>query len=200
MDIKNVINQYYDMVHKIAYSKTQSVNDADDLTQEVFLKYLQSDKKFDSDDHIKKWLIRVTINTYFHKKGKEKLKLNGRKIPAENLEVENYWTEIDDTLDVQDCEMVMTKYCMSCFGKPEFEKYLQTMDIDIIMIAGVTASGAIRYTVMDAHCRGYNVIVVKDAIADRIPGAVYWNLFDMEMNFAKTMSTDNAIKLIEQYS
>ena len=53
---------------------------------------------------------------------------------------------------------------------------------------------------MDAHCRGYNVIVVKDAIADRIPGAVYWNLFDMEMNFAKTMSTDNAIKLIEQYS
>lgn len=45
-----------------------------------------------------------------------------------------------------------------------------------------------------------NVIVVKDAIADRIPGAVYWNLFDMEMNFAKTMSTDNAIKLIEQYS
>lgn len=90
---------------------------------------------------------------------------------AENLEVENYWTEIDDTLDVQDCEMVMTKYCMSCFGKPEFEKYLQTMDIDTIMIAGVTASGAIRYTVMDAHCRGYNVIVVKDAIADRIPGS-----------------------------
>lgn len=44
MDIKNVINQYYDMVHKIAYSKTQNVNDADDLTQEVFLKYLQSDK------------------------------------------------------------------------------------------------------------------------------------------------------------
>lgn len=79
MDIKNVINQYYDMVYKIAYSKTQSVNDADDLTQEVFLKYLQSDKKFDSDDHIKNWLIRVTINTYFHKKGKEKLKLNGRK-------------------------------------------------------------------------------------------------------------------------
>lgn len=99
--------------------------------------------------------------------------------------MENYWTEIDDTLDVQDCEMVMTKYCMSCFGKPEFEKYLQTMDIDTIMIA---------------RCRGYNVIVVKDAIADRIPGAVYWNLFDMEMNFAKTISTDNAIKLIEQYS
>ena len=45
-----------------------------------------------------------------------------------------------------------------------------------------------------------NVIIVKDAIADRIPGVVYWNLFDMEMNFAKTMSTDNAIKLIEQYS
>ena len=59
------------MVHKIAYSKTQNVNDADDLTLEVFLKYLQSDKKFDSDDHIKNWLIRVTINTYFHKKAKK---------------------------------------------------------------------------------------------------------------------------------
>ena len=59
MDIKNVINQYYDMVHKIAYSKTQNANDADDLTQEVFLKYLQSDKKFDSDDHIKNRLQRI---------------------------------------------------------------------------------------------------------------------------------------------
>lgn len=44
MDIKNVINQYYDMVHKIAYSKTQSVNDADDLTQEVFLNIFSQTK------------------------------------------------------------------------------------------------------------------------------------------------------------
>lgn len=93
--------------------------------------------------------------------------------------------------------MVITKTCMSCFGKDNLDKYLNALNIDTIIIAGVTASGAIRYTVMDAYCRGYNVIVVKDAIADRIAGAVHWNLFDMEMNFAEILSADEVIKLIE---
>lgn len=57
-----IIRRYIDMVYRLALSQTKSKEHADDVVQDVFLKYLQSDKKFESEEHIKAWLIRVTIN------------------------------------------------------------------------------------------------------------------------------------------
>ena len=50
------------MVYWAAYSVLRSDSDAMDVTQNVFLKLLDSRKLFDSDDHVKHWLIRVTVN------------------------------------------------------------------------------------------------------------------------------------------
>lgn len=57
-----IIHRYIDMVYRLALSQTKSKEHADDVVQDVFLKYLQSEKKFESEEHIKAWLIRVTIN------------------------------------------------------------------------------------------------------------------------------------------
>ena len=35
---------------------------AEDVTQDVFIKYINLDKDFESEEHVKAWLIRVTIN------------------------------------------------------------------------------------------------------------------------------------------
>ena len=53
---------YKDLIYKIAYTYVHNQEDTDDITQDVFVKYLQSDKEFDSLDYEKYWLIRVTIN------------------------------------------------------------------------------------------------------------------------------------------
>lgn len=57
-----IIEKYYDMIYRLAASQTQGSAHAEDIVQDVFLKYIQSSKEFDSEEHIKAWLIRVTIN------------------------------------------------------------------------------------------------------------------------------------------
>lgn len=54
--------RYIDTVYRLALARTKSPEHADDVTQDVFLKFMQTKKKFDSEEHIKAWLLRVTIN------------------------------------------------------------------------------------------------------------------------------------------
>lgn len=60
--ISEIVNTYSDMVYKLALARTKNKFDADDVYQEVFMRYMKSYSKFTSNDHIKAWLIRVTIN------------------------------------------------------------------------------------------------------------------------------------------
>ena len=54
--------KYIDTVFRLALSYMKSGADADDITQNVFLKLLKEPKDFESDDHVRYWLVRVTIN------------------------------------------------------------------------------------------------------------------------------------------
>lgn len=61
-NVNFIIEKYSDMVYRLAFSQTRSKNDADDIFQEVFLRYIKKNIKFESEEHIKAWLIRVTVN------------------------------------------------------------------------------------------------------------------------------------------
>lgn len=53
---------YADMVYRIAYRYVKNPIDADDVFSEVFLSYFKKERFFESEEHRKAWLIRVTIN------------------------------------------------------------------------------------------------------------------------------------------
>lgn len=61
-DKKIIVEKYFDMIYKLALSQTRSRETADDVVQDVFLRFLKSDKQFENEEHIKAWLIRVTVN------------------------------------------------------------------------------------------------------------------------------------------
>ncbi len=54
--------RYIDTVFRVALNYLRSPSDADDVTQNVFMKLLRQTKDFESEEHVKAWLIRVTIN------------------------------------------------------------------------------------------------------------------------------------------
>lgn len=54
--------KHMDMIFRIAFNYLKDRSEADDVTQNVLLKLLDVKKEFESDEHIKYWLIRVTIN------------------------------------------------------------------------------------------------------------------------------------------
>lgn len=54
--------RYLDTVFRVALNALRSSADAEDVAQEVFLKLLNEDKIFEGEDHVRNWLIRVTVN------------------------------------------------------------------------------------------------------------------------------------------
>lgn len=56
------VQQYQNMVFRIALHYFGDPDDADDTVQEVFLRLFQRETGFDSEEHMKHWLMRVTIN------------------------------------------------------------------------------------------------------------------------------------------
>ena len=53
---------YMDTIFRVAFNYLKSRTEADDITQNVLVKLYRTDKTFESNTHIKHWLIRVTIN------------------------------------------------------------------------------------------------------------------------------------------
>ena len=62
MTRQEIVEKYFNTVYRLALSQTKNIADAEDITQDVFLRFMQYEKPFSSFEHIKAWLIRVTIN------------------------------------------------------------------------------------------------------------------------------------------
>jgi len=62
MESSVLVNKYQDKLFATAYSICKNAQDAEDAVQESFISYHSSIKEFESEDHIKAWLLRVAIN------------------------------------------------------------------------------------------------------------------------------------------
>jgi len=61
-DVGQVIEYYTDMVYRLAFARTGTKQDAEDVYEEVFLRFLKRKPKFESEEHRKAWFLRVTVN------------------------------------------------------------------------------------------------------------------------------------------
>ncbi|WP_312354519.1 RNA polymerase sigma factor [Aminipila sp.] len=60
--IEDIINRYSNMVYRLAFAQMRNKTDADDIFQEVFMRYLKKKPEFQSEEHGKAWFLRVTVN------------------------------------------------------------------------------------------------------------------------------------------
>ncbi|MCI9529000.1 MAG: sigma-70 family RNA polymerase sigma factor [Angelakisella sp.] len=81
-EANRAIQRYADTVRRICMVHLKNEADTEDIFQTVFLKYVLSSVSFESDEHEKAWLIRVTINAC-----KDLLKsfFRSRTVPLEEL-------------------------------------------------------------------------------------------------------------------
>lgn len=61
-DISRLAEKYGDMIYRLSFSYTKNQADAEDTVQDVFVKLMERLPKFESEEHEKAWIIRVTIN------------------------------------------------------------------------------------------------------------------------------------------
>lgn len=60
--LEKMIEKYSDMIYRLALTRTKSKENSEDVYQEVFLRLSKKLPDFESEEHEKAWLIRVTIN------------------------------------------------------------------------------------------------------------------------------------------
>jgi len=88
MDIlfEEILEKYKSTVFGIALSRTGNRADAEDIFQEVFLTYHKKQPVFNSSEHIKAWLIRVTVN---HCRKSLRTRLGRGELP-DNLQTDDF--------------------------------------------------------------------------------------------------------------
>ena len=120
------------------------------------------------------------------------------KIPVEavSLADEHLWA-IDSRIAPEGDEWVMLKKRASSFSGTPLAGYLRSLGVDTILVTGVTATACVRTTICDGLAEGFRTIAVREAIGDRVPGAVAWNLYDIDAKFADVESTETCVEYLE---
>ena len=62
LDIRQVMELYTPLVYRLAYARTGSHIDAEDICQEVFLSLARKNPEFEQEENRRAWLIRATVN------------------------------------------------------------------------------------------------------------------------------------------
>ena len=75
---KKLVDEWQDMVYNTALGIVQNADDADDITQEVFIQAYQSISSFKGESKISTWLYRITVSKSLdHEKRKKRKKRFG---------------------------------------------------------------------------------------------------------------------------
>lgn len=85
-------------------------------------------------------------------------------------------------------DMVVDKAYASAFWGTPLETYLIQLRADSVIVMGVSTSGCVRATAVDAVTRGFNTAVVWDGVADRIQLSHKATLLDLWMKYADLVS------------
>ncbi len=115
------------------------------------------------------------------------------KIPVEILKTGSYEAAIDDRIAPEPGEHVIVKKRASAFHGTYLGGMLRAAGVDTVIVTGVTACACVRNTVEDAIADGFRPIVVREAVGDRIIGAVEWNLFDIDAKFGDVEPLDKVL-------
>lgn len=103
--IQKALETYSDMIVRIAYQNLQNRTDSEDMMQEVFIKLLRADVSFESEEHLKAWLIRVTINQC-----RDLLKSAWRRKTVNLSEASDYAFDEEDRSILQDLRSLSAPY------------------------------------------------------------------------------------------
>ena len=93
-------------------------------------------------------------------------------------------------------ETVITKQYASAFFGTSLASTLTALGIDTVLIAGVTTSGCVRATALDACQHGFIPLVVRDAVGDRHPAPHEANLFDLQAKYAEVVSLETVARYL----
>lgn len=122
-----------------------------------------------------------------------------QRLPALNLlQAGSEWVKIDPRIAPVNGETVIEKQWASGFFNTDLAQRLQAAGADSIVMGGLTTSGCVRATAVDALQNDYRVVLAREATGDRNLAAHESNLFDLQAKYVDVMDLPDVIECITQ--
>lgn len=122
-----------------------------------------------------------------------------RKAPVlKVLEWGNPLGDLVEGLERLPSEVMVTKQYPSAFFGTSLAATLTAQRVDTVFLCGLSTSGCVRATCVDAMSHGFITLVVGDACGDRADEPHKANLFDMSAKYADLVETNQAVAYLNQ--
>lgn len=122
---------------------------------------------------------------------------DGETLGDDRRAIHDEGNDVVDALKPQEDDIVIQKPAPSAFFDTNLSSMLTDYGIDTLVVTGMSTSGCVRASVVDAASSNYNVIVPIECAADRCPTSHEISLFDMDMKWADVRPLDWVIDTIE---
>jgi nicotinamidase-related amidase len=107
------------------------------------------------------------------------------------------WAKLVPELDRQASDHTVTKQQFGAFEGTALEQILRRRGVTQIFLAGISTSIGVESTARQAYDKGYNVMLVTDAMTDRDPDSHRHSVEKIFPRLGETTTTDDVLKAIQ---
>jgi maleamate amidohydrolase len=134
----------------------------------------------------------ILTRVSYHPSGRDGGRFFEKAAPLEAFLPGRPTAEFARGLTARPDEIIVTKQYPSAFFGTSLAPMLTSMGCDSVLLCGLTTSGCVRASCVDAMSYGFRTLVVADACGDRHPAPHNANLFDMNAKYADVISLQDA--------
>jgi len=139
----------------------------------------------------------VLTNVVYHPTGFDGGRFYEKAMPLKNFLKGSPMGAFGPGLEPFDDELVVSKQYPSAFFGTSLASTLTAAGIDSVILTGLTTSGCVRATCVDAMSHGFRTAVVAEACGDRHDAPHEANLFDMNAKYADVVGEAEVVAFLE---
>lgn len=130
----------------------------------------------------------IYTNVVYHPKALDGGRFFQKALPLRHFLRGSRWGDWAPGLVPNEDELVISKQYASVFFGTSLSSTLTTMGVDTVILTGVSTSGCVRASCVDANSHGFIPLIPREAVGDRHPAPHEANLFDMNAKYGDVIS------------
>ncbi|MGR3823492.1 isochorismatase family protein [Salipiger marinus] len=130
----------------------------------------------------------IYTNVVYHPKALDGGRFYQKALPLRHFLKGSPWADWAPGLTPAEDELVISKQHASAFFGTSLAPTLTTWGVDTVILSGVSTSGCVRASCVDANAHGFIPIIPREAVGDRHPAPHEANLFDMNAKYGDVVS------------
>jgi nicotinamidase-related amidase len=123
-----------------------------------------------------------------------------KKEPTDDTPKRESGNTVHPELEPRSDEILLTKHRASAFHETPLASMCRYYDVDTLVVTGMTTSGCVRATVVDAFSKNFSVIVPIECTADRSSISHDVTLFDMDMKYADVTPLETVLEKLSGWN